>query len=131
MERALAHKRIEIFCVNRRVFLKKQSSSFVHDKEGFFVLCFTLYTFCQFWQRQNKEILTYHVMIRNFVQLVAFYLSVTFPQSVFTSSNDYDLIYKNTLLEKSIHEIVSFCFARVKLFLGRNVWGAPKCFSSG
>ena len=48
VKRSLVQKTIEIFCVNRRVFLKKQSSNFVHDKERVFVHCFSLFTFCQF-----------------------------------------------------------------------------------
>ena len=54
MKCSLAHTTIEIFCVYRHVFLNKQSSNFVHDKEHVLVHCFTLYTFCQFWQYFHK-----------------------------------------------------------------------------
>ena len=32
------------------MFSEEAVFKFIHDKEGVFVHCFTLYTFCQFWQ---------------------------------------------------------------------------------
>lgn len=50
-----------------------------------------------------------------------------FPTHFFISKNGYNFIYKNTLFEKSIHQVVFLRFAPGWNFIIL-LWGKTKCF---